>query len=629
MLKRLLLGALAVLVLLVIGVRVLAMTARDAGDALVPAGVRRNQALYVPMRDGVHIAIDVWLPATLAAGERVPTLIKATRYVRATQPGVLARAAIALGRHSELDPRLGAVLDAGYAVVLVDARGSGASEGTRRVEWSPEEREDYGEVIDWIVRQSWSNGRVGGWGVSYEGNTAELLAATGRRAVRAVAPLYDDYDPMINLVMPGGVFAERFLADWGAANDRLDANDYCALTGASGVACAIQRLFVTGIKPVDADADGARLDAIVAARRNYDVLTEIRALENPRDTLPTSGLSFEAVAPFGLRAAVESLATPMLVRVGWLDAATVNMALGRFFTLATPQRLEIGPWNHGGGEHVDPFLPDSTATEPSSAQQQREMLAFFDGLLKGDSAVVPAHEIRYYTMNDGRWRTTTQWPPAGVTMTRWYLAGGGALGRAAPTDPSASDRYTVDTTASTGARTRWHTQLGGDDVVYPDRAAEDGKLLTYTSAPLPSDVEITGVPVVWLRVASTHADGAFHAYLEVVRADGRVTYVTEGMLRPRHRAISADPPPYRVFGPVHSFSARDTVPLVPGDLVELPFELSATSVRVRAGERIRLALAGADRAMFAVYPAGATPTWTVSRSAAAPSWIDLPMLERP
>jgi predicted acyl esterase len=63
--------------------------------------------------------------------------------------------------------------------------------------------------------------------------------------------------------------------------------------------------------------------------------------------------------------------------------------------------------------------------------------------------------------------------------------------------------------------------------------------------------------------------------------------------------------------------------------VELPFELSATSVRVRAGERIRLALAGADRAMFAVYPAGATPTWTVSRSAAAPSWIDLPMLERP
>ena len=67
----------------------------------------------------------------------------------------------------------------------------------------------------------------------------------------------------------------------------------------------------------------------------------------------------------------ESLATPMLVRVGWMDAATVNVALGRFFSLKTPQRLEIGPWSHGGGEHIDQFLPDSTATVPSSAEPQR------------------------------------------------------------------------------------------------------------------------------------------------------------------------------------------------------------------------------------------------------------------
>jgi len=627
MLKRILLGLLAFLMLLLVGVRVLATTATDAGDALVPAGDKRNRALYVTMRDGVHIAVDVWLPATLAAGERIPTLIKATRYVRATQPGVLARAAIALGQHSELDPRLGAILDAGYAVILVDARGSGASEGRRLVEWSPDERADYGEVIDWVVRQPWSNGRVGGWGVSYEGNTAEMLAATGRAAVRAVAPLYDDFDPMVNLVMPGGVFAERFIADWGAANNRLDANDYCGLTRASGLACAIQRLFITGIKPVDADVGGERLDAIVAARRNYDVLTEIRALENPRDTLPTSRLTFADVAPFGLRAQVESLATPMLVRVGWLDAATVNMALGRFFTVRTPQRLEIGPWSHGGRHHVDPFRPESTATEPTSAQQQQEMLAFFDGLLKGDSAVVPPHEIRYYTMNDGRWRTTTQWPPAGVSMVRWYFAGEGALSREVPADSAASDRYTVDTTASTGARTRWHTQLDGGDVVYPDRAVEDRKLLTYTSAPLPADVEITGVPVVWLRLASTHDDGAFHAYLEVVAPDGRVTYVTEGMLRARHRAVSAATPAYRTFGPVHTLATADAVPLVPGELAELPFALSATSVRVRAGDRLRVALAGADRAMFALYPTGATPTWTVARGAAAPSWIELPMRE--
>lgn len=161
--------------------------------------------------------------------------------------------------------------------------------------------------------------------------------ATRRRCWRqpavvlhAVAPLYDDYDAPVDLVMPGGLFAEGFIADWGAANHALDHNDYCALTGARGVGCFIQKQFVRGIKPVDADRGGHLLDSIVRARSNYDVLREMQQLENPRDTFPTSKLSFDAISPFGMRAKVESLATPMLVRVGWLDAGTVNVALGRF-----------------------------------------------------------------------------------------------------------------------------------------------------------------------------------------------------------------------------------------------------------------------------------------------------------
>ena len=628
MLKRLLLAFAALLVLVVVAIPVLAAVGRDAGNPRTPMGARRNQALYVPMRDGERIAVDLWLPATLAAGARIPTLVKATRYVRATAPGILARAGAALGRGPRLDPRVASVLDAGYAVVLVDARGTGASTGRRTIEWSPDERADYGEVVDWIVRQPWSNGRVGAWGGSYEGNTAELLAATGRPAVKAVAPLYDDFDPMANLVMPGGLFTEQFLALWGRMTGAMDRNDFCGVTGATGMACRMQRLFVRGAKPVDDDPGGRMLDSIVAAREPYDVFADVRALANPRDPLPRSGLTFADVSPFALRAATESLATPMLVRVGWLDAGTVNMALGRFFTVRTPQRLEIGPWNHGGRHHVDPFLPESTATDPSAAEQQRQMLAFFDGLLKGDGGRVPAHEIRYYTMNDGRWRTTTQWPPAGMVPVRWYLDAGGTLARVAPA-AAGLDPYTVDTTHTTGARTRWHTQLGGDDVVYGDRRAADAALLTYTSAPLATDVEITGVPVVSLHASSTHDDGAFLAYLEDVAPDGRVTYVTEGMLRARHRAVSSAPPPYRMFGPYHTFAGADAAPLVPGEVAELPFALFATSVRIRAGHRIRLALAGADRAMFALVPAGATPTWRVVRGGPDASWIELPMQELP
>ncbi len=629
MLRKIALGIVGLLVGLGLAVFGLAATAHDVGDDDVAAGMKRNQALYVTMRDGEKIAIDVWFPPSLAAGEKIPALVHATRYVRATQPGLLARAAIAIGQYSLLEPRLSGVLDGGYAVLLVDARGSGASTGRRTIEWSPDELADYGEIVDWIVKQPWSNGRVGAWGVSYDGNTAEMLAATGRAAVKAVAPLYDDYDPPVDLAMPGGVLLSGFLSEWGNANNRLDANDYCGLTGASGLRCVVQGFFIKGIRPVDADTDGRMLDSIVAARRNYDIMSDMRAMENPRDTFPTSRLTFADVSPYGMRAKVESLATPMLVRVGWMDAATVNVALGRFFSLKTPQRLEIGPWSHGGGHHIDQFLPDSTPTVPSTRDQQREMLAFFDGLLKGDGGQLPAHEIRYFTMNDGRWRTTTQWPPAEMAPVRWYLGGGHTLRRSPMADSAGTDRYTVDTTHTTGAHTRWHTQLGGGDVRYGDRAAEDAKLLTYTSEPLPADIEVTGVPVVWLRVASTHDDGAFFAYLEDVAPDGKVTYVTEGVLRGRHRKVSTAEPPYRTFGPYHAYTRADAMPLVPGAVTDIPFELVATSVRFAKGHRIRLALGGADRAMFPLVPAGATPTWTLHRGGAQPSWVELPMRERP
>ncbi len=57
------------------------------------------------------------------------------------------------------------------------------------------------------------------------------------------------------------------------------------------------------------------------------------------------------------------------------------------------------------------------------------------------------------------------------------------------------------------------------------------RLLTYTGPALTSDTEITGQPIVKLRVASTHTDGNFIVYLEDVAPDGRVTYLTEGELR--------------------------------------------------------------------------------------------------
>jgi putative CocE/NonD family hydrolase len=161
------------------------------------------------------------------------------------------------------------------------------------------------------------------------------------------------------------------------------------------------------------------------------------------------------------------------------------------------------------------------------------------------------------------------------------------------------------------------------DVVYPDRADEDEKLLTYTSAPMETDVEITGNPVITLYVASTETDGAFHVYLEDVAPDDRVTYITEGIMRTIHRAESGARPE-----PHHTFERADAAPMVPGEVTEIRFNLYATSVLIEKGHRIRIAIAGHDASVFARYPAAGTPVLTVQRNSVCPSHVELPMKVR-
>lgn len=144
-----------------------------------------------------------------------------------------------------------------------------------------------------------------------------------------------------------------------------------------------------------------------------------------------------------------------------------------------------------------------------------------------------------------------------------------------------------------------------------------------------TDVEITGSPVVTLYVASTESDGAFHVFMEDVTSDGRVTYITEGILRAIHHQISNDESPYVQLGPYHSYLKADAAPLVPGEVTEISFNLYATSVLIKKGHSIRIAIAGHDALVFARYPAEGTPVWTVERSNTYPSHVDLPIAARP
>jgi predicted acyl esterase len=113
------------------------------------------------------------------------------------------------------------------------------------------------------------------------------------------------------------------------------------------------------------------------------------------------------------------------------------------------------------------------------------------------------------------------------------------VGERRPAAPS-SDSLTLDPKADTGTLNRWHTNLTGLAVSYPDRAAVDGQLLSYTSAPLREAARVTGLGRVTLDVTGIRgaSNGALYAYLEDVQPDGKVVYVTEGELALADRAIT-------------------------------------------------------------------------------------------
>lgn len=623
--------ALAVAALLIIAAGSLVIWAAvypEFKNGKTAGNLPRNQSQYLTMRDGVKIAVEVWLPADMPADEQVPTLIQATRYSRASLAydlTLIDKLQIRLGlvdrRQADLvqlEPEAAWANEAGYAVVLVDARGSASSFGSRPIEWSPDEVADYGEVIEWIASQPWSNGRVGAWGTSYPGNTAELMASIGHPALKAVAPRFSDFDPLLGVGLPGGLRTDGFLEQWSEINAAFDnMPDYA--------------------KAVDADTDGELLLQALADHNNPNIAQTMRTIDYRNDPYGESGLTFVDISPYHLRGSIEEHAVPMQVWVSWLDAATADGALSRYLTIDNPQQIIIGPWSHGGGPSIDPFKPDPVQGEGSEAHlanleamkpQMEQVLAFFDCYLKESECTETASQITYYTLNSGTWQNTTVWPPEGFTTQHLYLAEGGALTPAVPMTEAAADEYAVDFSATTGQTNRWMAQMGIPVDYTTSRAGADEKLLTYTSLPLPTDTEITGSPIVTLFVASTTADSAFHVYLEDVAPDGQITYITEGVLRAVHHPVSQSQPPFVQLGPFHTFNREDASPLRPGEVTKITFKLYATSVLIEDGHSLRLSIAGADADTFARYPMEGSPMWTVHRSSAYPSHLALPMVER-
>jgi putative CocE/NonD family hydrolase len=304
-----------------------------------------------------------------------------------------------------------------------------------------------------------------------------------------------------------------------------------------------------------------------------------------------------------------------------VDAGTAEAALARFSSAPdSPMEIWITANNHGHNIGADPFFPDRLAPTPSREAQCESVLDFAARVLRGETI---NRGINYYVMGAGEFRHTQVWPPNGVRESQFFLAPRNALTATLPR--AGQIDYAVDFSAETGANTRWSTQIGAPPA-YPDRRDADRKLVVFDSEPMSVDMELVGAPIVDLYLSTLSRDPAVFAYLEDVAPDGRVTYLTEGMLRAVSRA-PADPNtlPYDQGEAPHSFARGDALPITPGEVMQLRFALFPTATRIQRGHRLRLAIAGADAAVFRRYSEGGEDVFTIRHGGATASSLTVEM----
>ncbi len=610
---------------------------------------------HLVMRDGTKIAVDICLPKGLPPGAKIPTILRQTRYYRRFLVRRHARAFLPPSLFDPLNaPMRDLFTSRGYAWVDVDVRGSGASFGERPCPWYIEgEVKDGAEIVDFIVKQAWSNGRVGSTGNSYDGTTAEFLATNRHEAVRAIAPRCSLFDVYTDVAFPGGLHHSWFTETWERANEALDRNapgDFIGTAVAFGlygardprVGARLGRILdhdvaqttlravlggvLGGVPAVDGKEGEALLAAAIASHgNNYNVhsgAVHMTFRDDSPPNAPLEGFTSEFFSPSTYVEATGSAAVQSYG--GWFDAAYANGAAKRHRVLTAQSstrghRLLVGPWVHGGNIDMDP----DTEVNATAFDHPTELLRFFDRHLAPDVEGEDTAPARYYVMGRGVWRASESFPPPGTRTLTLGFADGRRLRERGARGVSfeGHDLHDVDLSTGTGKRSRWRTLVS--PMIHADGAGRTtAGLLAYESDPLEEDLEIAGHPVLELALRTNVPDSAVLAYLEDIDREGRARLVTEGAFRTIHRSrvIREGEAPPRAFS---SFLRKDALRLEPDQPVTHAIELLPLAMLFRRGHRIRLLLAGADVDHFTTPGSKGEPvTWRIDRKA---SCLHLPV----
>ena len=504
----------------------------------------------IPASDGVHLVGDVHLPA---ASGRFPAIVDMEPYGRSSATTYVAH---------------------GYAHVNTDVRGSGKSGGALCLLCDREQQDVY-DVVEWVARQKWSNGKVVLQGYSYSAITALLGAAKQPPHLTTVVVGHPPTDPYRDVLWHNGLYDQGFAEQW-----------FAGQTGTQALGVGVQPQYVD------------RKDQLFAFETR---ITDVDGpLYDERSVLTK----------------VDRITVPVYVYTGWDDMYSRGDM--RFIDLFQgPAQLWIDASTHHGtgnfGEVGAPYGAGPTDTSPtlSASPPPGQVLKWLDHYVKGaHNGVEKQPRVTFFDKGSRTFSTAPSWRAAAKGLTTLFLSGArsgsatslndGSLATRQPTGrDSYQDSYVYDPASGLSTPMGMEGPDGFAPYVHTDQRIDDADGLTYTTPALTRPVRIAGPSELRFWAITEAADMAWVARLSDVAPDGSETPVTQGWLRASFRHV--DPARSRPGAPWLTDDRKE--PVTVGLVTQYRLDLWDTAFTLARGHRLRLWFASGDSPTHEPVPA--------------------------
>ena len=478
---------------------------------------------FVSLPNGPQLAARIWMPSTASSMKLVPAILEYIPYRKRDT-------------YRESDDRMQPLLAKyGYAVVRVDIRGTGESDGLLMDEYTAQEQDDAVELIEWLSQQPWCNGNIGMKGISWGGINALQVAARNPPALKAIVAhcFTDDRFSGDMHYMGGCLLVENF--SWGS--------------------------YFLGVLSMPPDPE------LFGSNWSDEWLKRLNSVQ---PVMATHWLKNQSKNEYWKQGSVSedysSIKCPVFAVGGHVDPYT-DTVTKLLKNLTVPCRGLVGPWGH--------THPDTASPGPAIGFEEYSV-SWWDHWLKEektDLSKIPKLAAYLQTETPGKvtpqdvpgyWIAESCWPKTGTESAVYAITAEGLMKN------NAATRQAIKLKPDQTIGLNGGTWLGG---ISSDQQEDDSKSLTFDTAILTEDIEIVGNPQLEIELSVDKPMAFVAVRLNEVEPDGSSWRVCRVVQNLAHRLDLATP-----------------LPIEPGQRYTVKLDMGFTAYKFKVGNRIRISI---------------------------------------